>query len=79
MAWVEIYESHTHYEWRVQKALSIVDPWGDDRADQRAYVNTLAALDPSEESLESARQCGLKINEHEEEAGPAQIRALLES
>ncbi|MEI8016870.1 MAG: hypothetical protein WCH39_01665 [Schlesneria sp.] len=34
--WVKVYESHTPYEWLIQVALSKVDPWGDDRDDERA-------------------------------------------
>lgn len=39
--WVAVYESHTPYEWLIQRCLSVVDPWGDDRADFRAAINTL--------------------------------------
>ena len=42
MDWVEVYESHTPYEWLTQQALAVVDPWGDDRADMRAAINTIA-------------------------------------
>ena len=41
MDWVEVYESHTPYEWRVQQILAVIDPWGDDRADLRAAHTTL--------------------------------------
>lgn len=40
MAWVEIYDSHNAYEWGLQVALTEVEPWGDDRDDLRAAVNT---------------------------------------
>lgn len=38
--WIEVYESHNSYEWALQIALSVVDPWGDDRDDLRHAVNT---------------------------------------
>lgn len=63
----------------MQRALSIVDPWGDDRADRRAALNTVAAHPVEEEAAETLKGCGLKINEHQEEVGPEQIRLLLES
>lgn len=77
--WIRVYESHTPYEWKVQVALSIVDPWGDDRADRRAALNTIKAHPIDDEAIPVLLGCGLKINEHEEEVGPAQMRALLES
>lgn len=40
MEWVKVYESHNEYEWRMQIALCQVEPWGDDRDDMRAAVNT---------------------------------------
>lgn len=79
LAWVRLYDSHTPYEWKVQRALAIVDPWGDDRADRRAALNTLASHPIEEETAQMLKGCGLKINEQEEEAGPEQIRQLLES
>jgi hypothetical protein len=78
-AWVEIYESHTPYEWKLQRARAIVDPWGVDRDDRRAALNTMASHPIEEETFDLLKGCGLKINEHEEEVGPAQMRALLES
>lgn len=79
MDWVHVRESHTPYEWKIQRALSIVDPWGDERADRRAALNTMAAHPIDEETAQSLKGCFLKINDREEEAGPEQIRALLES
>lgn len=40
LAWVKVYEDHTPYEWAVQLALAAIEPWGEDRADLRAAVNT---------------------------------------
>lgn len=40
MDWVKVYESHNEYEWRMQIALMQVEPWGEDRADFRAAMNT---------------------------------------
>lgn len=42
--WVRVYESHTAYEWTVQRILAMVDPWGDARADVRHAVNTAAIV-----------------------------------
>ena len=51
--WVKVYNSHSPYEWLLQVGLSKVDPWGDDRADQRAA--TMAAnLILSQVSAENA-------------------------
>ncbi len=33
--WVEVYESHTPFEWALQLALERIEPWGDERADLR--------------------------------------------
>lgn len=77
---MNVYESHTPYEWAVQTALSIVDPWGDDRADLRAAVNTMA-LYPAPEGREEAAASltgYLKINQRVETVGPAALQALLE-
>lgn len=83
MDWVEVYESHTPYEWLVQQVLAVVDPWGDDRDDLRAAVNTMAAIPAGDfdrnEFRESLRSY-LKINEQPEESvGPAGLRMMLES
>ncbi len=74
---MSIYEDHTPYEWLIQAALSEVDPWGDDRADLRAEVNTLAALAPDEDSLGRLRSY-LAIHEEMEPLGPGQMRQLIE-
>jgi hypothetical protein len=48
--WIKVYESHTPYEWMVQVCLArIVDPWGDDRADWRAAINTVNSIPLSED------------------------------
>lgn len=44
MDWVRVYESHNEYEWALQWALMITEPWGDDRADLRAAVNTASVM-----------------------------------
>ena len=57
MAWVEMFESHTPYEWRMQQARAIVDPWGEDRADVRSQINTsqlIAASQPENTELRDA-------------------------
>lgn len=40
MDWVRVFESHNEYEWAMQIALNTVEPWGEDRADFRAAMNT---------------------------------------
>lgn len=77
MDWVEVYESHTPYEWITQVALSIVDPWGDDRDDLRAETNTLAVVAQTQESLERLTNY-LAIHERDHTVGPATIRQLME-
>lgn len=64
MEWVEVYESHTPYEWLVQQVLAALDPWGDDRADMRAANNTLATLtgEFDREEMFDQLQHYLKIN-----------------
>ena len=79
--WVEVYESHTPYEWLVQECLAIVDPWGDDRDDMRAAINTMAALpagDYDRDEVRDALVAYLKINEREQVLGPDAIRAAIE-
>lgn len=53
MEWVEVFGEHTPFEWQLQIARSIVDPWGDDRADTRAQINTsqLLAHQSQDESM----------------------------
>ena len=81
--WVDVYESHTPYEWQLQKILAVVDPWGDDRADLRTATNTMAVIPGGEydrQQLMDSLVGYLKINEREEpSAGPAGIRMMLES
>lgn len=79
--WLTVYESHTPYEWLVQTALAIVDPWGDDRADMRAAINTMAVLpgDEGREETAAALTGYLKINEDEEDVDPAVMRKLQEN
>ena len=38
---MDVFESHSPYEWAVQRAMETVDPWGDKRADERAAWNTM--------------------------------------
>jgi len=78
MDWVEVYESHTPYEWQQQVAASVVDPWGDDRADLRAEANTFATVAPSEDSLGRLTSY-LAIDQHTEPVGPAAMRQYAES
>lgn len=47
--WLTLYESHTPFEWQLQEVLAVVDPWGDDRDDLRAAVNTMVALPVGED------------------------------
>lgn len=42
LAWVEVWESHTPYEWMLQEVLAVVEPWGERRADIRGAVHALA-------------------------------------
>lgn len=82
MEWVEVYESHTPYEWALQQCLEIVDPWGDDREDLRAAINTMAVMPAGDYDRSEAMAAlvgYLKINEREEIAGPNKMRALIES
>lgn len=44
MDWVDVFGEHTPFEWQLQVARSIVDPWGEDRADTRAQLNTSQLL-----------------------------------
>ncbi len=77
MDWVAVYESHSPYEWIVQVALSIVDPWGDDRDDLRAETNTLAIVAQTNESLLRLTNY-LKIHERQDAVGPAAMRQMIE-
>jgi len=81
MDWVAVYESHTPYEWQIQRALAIVDPWGDDRDDLRAAINTIAVRGNGDNADEvmSVLTGYLPINRHEETVGPAAIRAAMEA
>ena len=60
--------------------LTVVDPWGDDRDDMRAALNTIAAIPSGVDKSEvmSALVGYLKINAVNDTAGPAQMRAALE-
>lgn len=42
--WIRVYESHTEYEWALQQLRARLMPWGEDRADFRAAMNTAAAI-----------------------------------
>lgn len=61
--------------------LAVVDPWGDERDDLRAALNTLATIPGAANHNEvmSALVGYLKINEVKDTVGPAQMRAALES
>lgn len=39
--WLEFYDSHTAYEWHLQRAANIVEPFGEDRADDRSRIHAL--------------------------------------
>lgn len=79
--WVEIYESHTPYEWLMQRTLAAVDPWGDDRDDLRAALNTLANYPGTgdKQELLQALLGYIEINKAAEHVGPADMRRALES
>jgi len=52
-----VYYEMNPFEWSVHQALSIAEPWGEDRADLRAAINTVRQLlansnDPSEDVIE---------------------------
>lgn len=42
--WWNVYDEHTPYQWALQRARAVVDPWGDDRADQRSGMQTLTLI-----------------------------------
>lgn len=42
--WWNIKREHTPFEWNVQIARSLVEPWGEERADLRAARNTTQLL-----------------------------------
>lgn len=81
MDWVEVYESHTPYEWLLQKCLAVVDPWGDERADLREAVHTMSKTPSGEfdrQEMMDSLIGYLKINERQAvSAGPSQVRAML--
>ena len=82
MDWVEVYESHTPYEWLTQQALAVVDPWGDDRADMRAAINTIAVRGDGDSQSEvmDVLLGYLEINKRPEPTvGPAAMRAAMEA
>lgn len=67
----------------MQQCLDIVDPWGDDRDDLRAAINTMAVLPTTDGNARQETMAALlrylKINQHDEIAGPNQVRAFIES
>lgn len=62
--------------------LAVVDPWGDDRADLRAAVNTMPGLDTGDADRNEVMQslvAYLKINERPEQVvTPDMLRMILE-
>ena len=60
--YVNVYREHTPHEWLVRKLLYQIEPFGEDRADLRAAVNTLRLVQmwASEPLTES--QCEQEIN-----------------
>lgn len=79
--WIEVYESHTPVEWFYQKSLAVIDPWGDDRDDIRAAMNTMAVMPPGDYDRTEAFADlvhYLKIDQPTETHGPAAMRQLLE-
>ncbi len=47
--WIDFRDAHTNYEWAVQEAANIVEPFGEERADMRMAMNTMqivASLNP---------------------------------
>lgn len=80
-----VYYELSPYEWSVHQALFVVEPWGEDRADLRAAVNTVRHLlenssEASDEVIQDEIQnlAGyLKINKPPERIlSPAEIAAL---
>lgn len=67
----------------MQQCLDIVDPWGDDRDDLRAAINTMAVLPTTNGNARQETMTALlgylKINQQDEIAGPNQVRAFIES
>ena len=59
MDWVKVYESHNEYEWRMQIALMQVEPWGEDRADYRAAMNTAMMVEAQAETHDEGRASGV--------------------
>jgi len=52
-----VYYEMSPFEWSVHQALAVIEPWGEDRADLRAAVNTVRHLiansnEPSEDAIE---------------------------
>lgn len=86
--WLDVYVSHTPYEWSVQCALADVEPWGEDREDFRAAVNTLrivmclATKELSEQEIINVLnglRFYLKCNQVTEEiADPKLVKRILE-
>lgn len=86
--WWNIKGEHTPYEWAMQQAMFLVEPYGEDRADLRAAHNTIAmclaqaSAMPSEEviaEVENALRFYLQCNQPEEEVhGPGITRKLME-
>jgi hypothetical protein len=87
MDWWKVYGSHTPHEWALQKARAAVDPWGEDRADFRAALNTLqvvcglALKTPDQDNLSSVLtylRTYTQANRIEEKVvGPAAIRQAM--
>lgn len=65
----------------MQRTLATVDPWGDDRDDLRAALNTLANHMGSGDKQELLRALlgYIEINKAAEHVGPADMRKVLES
>lgn len=75
---VELYLSHTPTEWLVQRVLAVVDPWGDERADKRAALNTMTAAGQFDMEVFRALTSYTDGSMKPEEVGPAAMRQALE-
>lgn len=80
--WWNVRDEHSPYEWALQKALFAVEPWGEDRADLRAAVNTqqiVAAHGVALDEDDFAKlRFYLKVNSPKQVLSPAQQRQLIE-
>ena len=80
--WRKLYKSHSPAEWAMQKAMAIVEPFGENRADQRAAINTIASgIKISEENIDEVYEyltnyTGDEDDQEELEADPEVLASL---